>query len=228
MGSTTTTCTLFKFSKSQINALKQSTMSFQQAKHKPSTYAIMASHIWRCVCKARGLPYDQEVRLYIPVNGRSRLKDPSLPQGYFGNVLFRGVCISKAGDVAYKSLRCTLNKVQDTLTRMNNEYLRSAIDYLSLNPELTSLNPSLTWIQQESSPNLSINSWIGIPFSEANFGSGGPSYVRLGAVGYEGQTLIMPSSNGDGSLTVSINLSLSHMNLLKDCIYDFVEIHSSL
>ncbi|XP_074279652.1 anthranilate N-benzoyltransferase protein 1-like isoform X2 [Silene latifolia] len=211
----------------RISILKQNP-SLKQLKQKPSTYAIFAAHLWRCVTKARSLPYDQEVRLYIPVNGRSRLKEPSLPKGYFGNVLFRGVCIAKAGDIASQPLFCTTGIVQEAIARMDNEYLRSAIDYLAVNPGLSSLNPSLTWIQQERSPNLSINSWFGIPFEEADFGLGEPTWVRLGGVGYEGQTLIMPSTNGDGSLSVSINLSMAHMNIFKNYIYDFVEILPSL
>ncbi|KAJ0030097.1 hypothetical protein Pint_14408 [Pistacia integerrima] len=45
-----------------------------------STYEILAAHVWRCVCKARGLPNDQATKLYIPTNGRLRF-NPPLPLG---------------------------------------------------------------------------------------------------------------------------------------------------
>jgi len=62
---------------------------------------MLAAHIWRSACKARGLPEDQETRLYIPINGRSRLKPP-LPPGYLGNVIFSTIPTGFAGDLVSK------------------------------------------------------------------------------------------------------------------------------
>uniref|UniRef100_A0A803MAA2 Uncharacterized protein n=1 Tax=Chenopodium quinoa TaxID=63459 RepID=A0A803MAA2_CHEQI len=64
--------------------------------YKASTFEVLTGHVWRSTRKARGLTGDQCVKLYIVTDGRSRLKDPTLPEGYFGNVTMKTVCIAKA------------------------------------------------------------------------------------------------------------------------------------
>ncbi|KAK9749216.1 hypothetical protein RND81_02G110500 [Saponaria officinalis] len=76
------------------------------------------------------LPYDQEVKLYIPVDGRSRLKDPGVPEGYFGNAVFFAICIAKAGDVIHRPIWYIASKIQESIDKMDDEYLRSSIDHL--------------------------------------------------------------------------------------------------
>ncbi|CAN4113240.1 unnamed protein product [Withania somnifera] len=56
-----------------------------KSKHEGSTYEILAAHIWRCTCKARGLPDDQLTKLHVATDGRSRLCP--LATGYLGNVV---------------------------------------------------------------------------------------------------------------------------------------------
>ncbi|KAJ0090660.1 hypothetical protein Patl1_14611 [Pistacia atlantica] len=72
-----------KLSFDQINTLKEKARRDHGVTY--TTYEILAAQIWRCVCKARGLSDDQETKLYIPTNGRSRL-NPPLPFDYLGNV----------------------------------------------------------------------------------------------------------------------------------------------
>lgn len=82
-----TKSSIFKLTRDQIQALKA------QVKESGSTinyssYVVLTGHLWRCVCKARRLSDDQETKMQIPVDGRSRLRPP-LPPGYFGNVVFK-------------------------------------------------------------------------------------------------------------------------------------------
>jgi len=93
-----TAVSIFKLSRDQLNALKAkskedgSTASY-------SSYEMLAGHVWRSVCKARGLADDQETKLYIATDGRARLKQPTLPEGYFGNVIFTATPIALARDL---------------------------------------------------------------------------------------------------------------------------------
>ena len=59
----------------------------KDGKIKYSSYLILTAHIWHCMSKARGLPDDQITKLFITVDGRTRL-DPPVPQNYFGNTMF--------------------------------------------------------------------------------------------------------------------------------------------
>ncbi|KAJ0090666.1 hypothetical protein Patl1_14617 [Pistacia atlantica] len=71
----------FRLSLDQINSFRAKLKNEDGATY--STFVILAAHIWRCVCKARGLPGSQLTKLHIPTEGRARL-DPPLPLGYFG------------------------------------------------------------------------------------------------------------------------------------------------
>ncbi|CAN0862732.1 Shikimate O-hydroxycinnamoyltransferase [Linum grandiflorum] len=77
------TCRILKITKDKINALKAKSI-----KARDSNDTVLAAHIWRCVSQARGLSGDQETKLYIATDGRSRLRPPLQP-GYFGNVILQ-------------------------------------------------------------------------------------------------------------------------------------------
>lgn len=222
-GMTSTKEGLFKLSKRQIDILKlQARFPSKEVPsyNDPTTYEVLAGHIWRSACKARGLGGDQPVKLYIPTDGRSRLKDPTLPQGYFGNVVFFTACIAKACDISSKPLRYAVSKVHDALQNVEDiEYLRSAIDYLEQQADLTTL---VRGPHTVACPNLSINSWGRLPFHKADFSLGKPKFVGHGGIRYEGQSFFVPSPNDDGSFSLSINLFTVHMNLFENYLYDFV------
>ncbi|KAK9749375.1 hypothetical protein RND81_02G121600 [Saponaria officinalis] len=225
-----TTQSLFKISKQQIQVLKHATLSqamryTNKNNHKISTYAILASHIWRSVCIARGISYDQEVKLYIPVDGRSRLKDPAMPDGYFGNILFFSICTEKVGDIIHKPIWYVASKIQESIEKMDDEYLRSAIDYLDLRPG--SLD-SLMGVHKFLYPNLLINSWVRLPFYKADFGWGPPKTVGNCEVKLEGLSFLTGGSNKDDDISLAINLFSVHMSIFKKHLYNFTCINSSL
>ncbi|XP_074282659.1 anthranilate N-benzoyltransferase protein 1-like [Silene latifolia] len=221
-----TTQSLFKFSKQQILALKQSILS-QATKNNQTitTYAAVAGQIWRSTCKARALAYDEEVKLYIPVDGRSRLKNPTVPKGYFGNVLFFTVCVAKAGDIMHKPLWHTASKIHEAIQKMDDDYLRSSIDYLELK---NGLPDPLMGAHKMLYPNLLINSWVRLPYYEAEFGWGPPKAVGNCEIKLEGLSFLTSGSNKDEGLTLAINLFSDHMSRFKKYLYNFTSINSKL
>ncbi|KAJ6435614.1 hypothetical protein OIU84_000752 [Salix udensis] len=160
-----------------------------------STYVILTAHIWRCVCKARGLSDDQLTKLHIATDGRKRFRPP-IPPGYFGNVIFSASPIALSGGLLSESLVHTAERIHRAIKRMDDEYLRSAVDYLEKLGDLTAvMRNSKTY----RSPNLSIVNWVNLPFYDADFGWGKPGYIRP-AFAYQGKGYILPSSSGDGTL----------------------------
>ncbi|KAL2935533.1 Anthranilate N-benzoyltransferase protein 3 [Bienertia sinuspersici] len=215
----------FTLSRSQIDALKlEAASSADNEGYKLSTYEVVAGHIWRCVSKVRRLPNEQHVKLYIPVDARSRFKNPTPPKGYFGNLVFFAACIAKVEDITYKPLRYAAIKIHEALQRMKDEeYLKSAIDYLESKDE------PLVVIKGGDSvtcPNLLINSWVRIPFYEADFGSGKPKFFGNGGVRREGLCFLVPTPNGDDGFSLMINLYKVHMALFEKCLYDFQVVYS--
>ncbi|KAK7349093.1 hypothetical protein VNO77_06177 [Canavalia gladiata] len=206
---------IFKLTRDQLNALKAkskedgNTISY-------SSYEMLAGHVWRSVCKARELPEDQETKLYIATDGRSRLQPPP-PPGYFGNVIFTTTPIAVAGNLMSKPTWYAASRIHNALTRMDNEYLRSALDFLELQPDLKAL---VRGAHTFKCPNLGITSWTRLPIHDADFGWGRPIFMGPGGIAYEGLSFIIPSATNDGSLSVAIALQPDHMKVFKDYLYD--------
>ncbi|XP_021740968.1 anthranilate N-benzoyltransferase protein 3-like [Chenopodium quinoa] len=212
---------MFKFSKRYINTLKlHATSQPQEAQTlKLSTYEVLAGHIWRSTCRARGLTGDQYVKLYIPTDGRSRLRDPTLPRGYFGNVVFFAACVAKARDITCKPVSYAATMVHEALKKVEStEYLRSAIDYIESQPNLDTL---VRGVEHVTCPNLVINSWAKLPFNLGDFGWGKPNTVAQGGIRHEGQAFFIPSPNEEGVILLTIKLYNDHIPLFENYLYDF-------
>ncbi|KAJ8438136.1 hypothetical protein Cgig2_033015 [Carnegiea gigantea] len=203
---TATTASAANFTKDQLSALRLKACSGEGANYMLTTYAILAGHVWSCSFKARGLSDDQDVKVYIPTDGRLRF---NLPQGYFGNGIFSTACVAKAGYAAWKPLWYAASKIREAVRRMNDEeYLRSAIDYLESEADPTAV---VRGAPVSVCPNVSINSWAKLPDYQADFGCGQPMFVGHGGIRSEGQLFILQSRERDGSLLVASKLFTVHM-----------------
>lgn len=210
-----TAVSIFKLTRDQLNILKAKSKE-QGNTIAYSSYEMLAGHVWRSVCKARGLPEDQESKLFIATDGRARLRPP-LPPGYFGNVIFTATPIAVAGDLQSKPTWYSASKIHDALVRMDNDYLRSALDYLELQPDLKAL---VRGAHSFRCPNLGITSWARLPIHDADFGWGRPIFMGPGGIAYEGLSFVLPSPSNDGSLSVAISLQAEHMKLFSKFLYD--------
>ncbi|KAJ8536165.1 hypothetical protein K7X08_034566 [Anisodus acutangulus] len=211
-----TSVSIFKLTRDQINALKAKSKEDGNTVNY-SSYEMLAGHVWRSTCMARGLTQDQETKLYIATDGRARLR-PSLPPGYFGNVIFTATPIAVAADLQSKPIWYAASKIHDQLAIMDNDYLRSALDYLELQPDLKAL---VRGAHTFKCPNLGITSWSRLPIHDADFGWGRPIFMGPGGIAYEGLSFILPSPTNDGSQSVAISLQAEHMKLFEKFLYDF-------
>ncbi|KAH7569230.1 hypothetical protein JRO89_XS06G0127300 [Xanthoceras sorbifolium] len=154
--------TIFKITLEQLETLRTGLRKEEQTtmtKKRYSNYEVLAAHIWRCTCKARSLANDQETKLYMPVDGRSKL-DPPLPLEYFGNAIFYATSIALSGDLQSEPLMDTIERVHKAVKQMDDEYLRSAIDYVE--ETLTQQQPAglaslVIGRNTYKSPNLGVN-----------------------------------------------------------------------
>ncbi|KAK4487067.1 hypothetical protein RD792_006382 [Penstemon davidsonii] len=136
-----TILSVFKLTRDQLNALK-SKCKDKEDDVTYSLYEVLGGHVWRCVCKARGLYEDQETSINIPLDGRTRLQPP-LPRGYYGNVIFPNRRVALSGEIQSKTLKHAVSIIHDAIIQMNNDYLRSTIDYLELQPNLKALKNNI-------------------------------------------------------------------------------------
>lgn len=207
---------VFKMNRDQIKILKAKSQENGNAVNY-SSFEILASHIWKCACKARSLPHDQLTKLFTLVNGRAKLKPP-LPPNFFGNVLFASSTIATVGDLMVKPTCYAASKIRQALVQMDNSYLKSAIDYLELRPDL--IHGPGRGADVYRSPNFGIVAWIGLPMYDADFGWGRPFYMGPVGLSLEGKAYILPTPNNDGSFLVAIALQFEHMKVFEKLLYD--------
>ncbi|CAK9168872.1 unnamed protein product [Ilex paraguariensis] len=143
----TTSTAILRITADQLAILKTK-LKGEKDQKRYSTYEAMAAHLWRSACMVRGLPDDQDTKLYITTDGRSRL---ILPPGYFGNVLFTTTSTAPSGEIQSQPFRSTVDRNHNALSRMCDDYLRSALDYLELQPDPTAL---IRGAHTFNSPNL--------------------------------------------------------------------------
>lgn len=208
-------CAIFKIRKEQLDILRgKAKQSGNEERY--SCYEMLAGHIWRCVSQARNMREDQETKLFISVDGRSRLRPP-LPRGYFGNAIFTTSPMAHAGDLVSKPVNYSASIIHDVLGLMDDEYLCSALDYLELQPDFTTL---IREPHMFRCPNINIVSWTTLPIYDADFGWGKP--IFMGPAGtQEGLVYILPSATNDGSLSLVLGLYSHHMAAFQKLLYEF-------
>ncbi|CAK7329172.1 unnamed protein product [Dovyalis caffra] len=198
-----------------MNALKSKTTENNESKTKYSSFEVLTAHIWRCTCKARGLPDAQATKLCIPTDGRSRFHPP-LPSNYFGNVVFHATPIALSGDLLSEPFAATAERIHQAIKRMDDEYLRSVIDYME---EVGDLKQITQGIRLYECPNLKINSWLRLPFYKADFGWGAPLLIRP-AIASDGKAVMYPGPVNDGSFFLAIGLGTNHVKSFEKLFYD--------
>ncbi|KAH9694513.1 Shikimate O-hydroxycinnamoyltransferase [Citrus sinensis] len=199
----------------QTNTLKAKSKANHGSTINFTKFEVIVAHLWRCLCKVRGLPDDQASKLLIPINGRSRL-NPELPSGYIGNVLFTGTSIALSGDILSEPLNFTAERIHKALMRMDDEYLKSALAYLKQQPDLSVLKRGAHTFK---CPNVNVSNLFHMPIYDANFGWGRPLFFRP-IVLYDGLTHILPSPSNDGSLYLVTNLETRYIPLFKKLFYE--------
>ncbi|WOG99313.1 hypothetical protein DCAR_0518661 [Daucus carota subsp. sativus] len=205
-----TAVSIFKLTRAQLNALKDKSKENGNTVAY-SSYEILAGHVWRSVCKARGLADDQETRFLIPTDGRSRIVPP-LPPGYFGNAIFVAPVTVATGDLISKPLWYGASRIHEAIARMDNDYLRSALDYLELGA--SSRQPVA------SKCGFALNSWARFPIHDTDFGWGRPIFMGPGRIVSDGLSFLLPSPCNDGSLSIAVSLQAEEMKLFSKLFYD--------
>ncbi|KAI3495883.1 hypothetical protein L1887_38230 [Cichorium endivia] len=98
-----------------------------------TTFDAMAAHVWRSWVKALNVkPLDFGLRLTFSVNARSKLKNPPLKDGFYGNVVCIACATSTVSDLVNGSLQDVTRLVREARLGISEEYLRSTIDYVEV------------------------------------------------------------------------------------------------
>ncbi|XP_058108905.1 tryptamine hydroxycinnamoyltransferase 2-like [Magnolia sinica] len=193
-----------------------------QMPRKHSTFEVLTGHLWKNITRARGLDPDTLTQINVSVNGRPRLR-PAAPSEYFGNMVLSAYPRAHVKELTQGSVADAARLVQDAVACTGDEYMRSLIDFGAINggdllvPVADVEGPVLC-------PNLEVDSWLGFPFHEVDFGVRG-SFCGFvpGWVPMEGVVVLTSSLNGVGKGGVDVVI-----NLFDDDAWFFRQISHSL
>ncbi|RDX76205.1 Spermidine hydroxycinnamoyl transferase, partial [Mucuna pruriens] len=219
-----TTMAILRLSKTQVETLKKrANESWDGTGRGYSRYESVGGHIWRSACKARGHEHEQPTVLTIMVDSRCRMRPP-LPKGYFGNAILDSVACSVAGDLVSKPLGYASSRIREAIERVSDEYVRSGIEFLKKQEDLSRFHQDLYAKGTENevfygNPNLALVSWLTMPMFGIDFGWGKEVYFGPAKHDFDGDFVLLPGSDGDGSLLVALGLQLQHMDAFKKHFY---------
>ncbi|KAI4968685.1 hypothetical protein ZWY2020_046015 [Hordeum vulgare] len=191
-----------RFSPESIKKLKAKANAEMATATISSLQALLA-HLWRAVCRARGLAPEVEAKLTLPVGCRARVK--GIPQGYMGNALTSGVARCLVGEILGEGrLGCTAWLVNRAV---------ASVDEASVRAELASWpqNPSFNHVAvagQDADPAAVMMS--GSPRFDVygnDFGWGRPVGVRTGP-GYKEDGVITVFEDGGGAGGMEVEVCL--------------------
>lgn len=111
----------FFFSAEEISAIRK---LLPPDLHNTS-FEALSSFLWRCRTIALNPDPNTEMRLTCIINSRSKLSNPPLSRGYYGNVFVIPAAIATARDLMEKPLEFALRLIQETKSSVTEDYVRS-------------------------------------------------------------------------------------------------------
>ncbi|KAF8085438.1 hypothetical protein N665_0667s0034 [Sinapis alba] len=90
----------------------------------------LTAFLWRHRTAALRPDPNKEMRVIFIVNARPKLKNETLPQGYYGNAFAFPVAIATARDLTEKPLVFALRLVKEAKASVTEEYMRSLADLM--------------------------------------------------------------------------------------------------
>jgi shikimate O-hydroxycinnamoyltransferase len=185
-----------------------------------STLQCVAAHLWRCVTRARRLDARARTTLRIAVNGRSRMRNPRVPEAYAGNVVLWARATAAAGGLVRSPLPEAVRLVSEAVAAVDDAYFRSVIDFASSGAlEEEGLVPAADPLETVFSPDVEVYSLLGASFQDFDFGGGPPFFFMPSYSPVEGAVFVVSSFSGDGSIDAYVPLFSHAMEIFDKCCH---------
>ncbi|KAI3947598.1 hypothetical protein MKW92_027180 [Papaver armeniacum] len=180
-----------------------------------STFACLLSHVWKKVTQVRGLGLEESSHVRIAVNGRTRISEPAVPKEYFGNLVLWAFPRLKVKELINESLAYIAQAIRHEVNRVDDRYFKSFIDFGAVVDQSDELQVTASELGSSVCPNLEVDSWLGFPVHDIDFGSGSPSAIILPGSPFEGLLIFIPASNDVGGVDVKLTLFAEHVHLFN-------------
>ncbi|XP_051149199.1 spermidine hydroxycinnamoyl transferase-like [Andrographis paniculata] len=226
-----TAVALLKLTAAQVEDLKREANRTRadggaaSVKRPYTKYESIAGHMWRCACKARRHVAAQPTALGICVDVRKHVRRlPPPPRKFFGNVVVDVIARGRSGEITAAPLGYAAARIREAIDIVTGDYVESMIDYLKGLEDFSRLQdikaPGTNDGTFYGNPNLGVTSWLALPLHGLDFGWGKEIFMGPGTHDCDGDSLVIPSSDGDGSVTVAVCLQDSCMEDFKKIFYE--------
>jgi len=217
---------ILPLTKEQVNNLKEAANKGLDAeKVRPySRYEVVAAHVWRSACNARGFQDGQPMGLGFSIDIRGRM-NPTLPPKYFGNAILDVVSIglgrSRRSHWVILLVKC---KIREAIEKANDEYVWANIQCFKTLPDFTPFQ-DLHSRKKESgpvygNPNIGVISWLNLSIYGLDFGWGKEIHMGPGTHDSDGDFLVLPGPLDDGSVKIALCLQVAHIDDFKKYFYE--------
>ncbi|KAI3842301.1 hypothetical protein MKW98_026091 [Papaver atlanticum] len=193
-----------------INKLK--VMVNNNLDERYSSFACLLSHVWKKVTQVRGLGLEESSQVRIAVNGRTRISEPAVPMEYFGNLVLWAYPTLKVKELLNESQGYIAQVIHDEVNRVNGRYFKSFIDFGAVEYQGGELQETIPELGSTLCPNLEVDSWLGFPVHDIDFGSGSPCAIVPPNSPFEGMVVFIPA---DGRVYVKLTLFAKHVSLFN-------------
>ncbi|KZV32145.1 spermidine hydroxycinnamoyl transferase [Dorcoceras hygrometricum] len=221
-----TTAAMLKLTKIQVEMLKNEanrTRPFNDGDRVFTRYEAIAAHIWRCACRARGHIYEQPTSASLCLDVRNRVQ-PALPRKYFGNAIVDVAATGCSGDIVTRPLGYAASRIREAINMVSSEFVHNTLDYLKNLQDLSTLQDIHGMKTNQGpfygNPNLGIISWLSLPLYGLDFGWGKEIFMGPGTYVCDGDIIILPGHDEDGSLIVSLCLQAGYIEDFKNFFYE--------
>lgn len=221
-----TTEAMLKLTKIQVEMLKNEanrTRPYNDSDRIFTRYEAIAAHIWRCACRARGHVYEQPTGLAVCVDIRNRV-EPPLPRKYFGNAIVDVIATGCSGDLVTRPLSYAASRIRQAKNSVTSEFVHSNLDYLKNLEDFSGLQDIHPMNTNQGpfygNPNLGVISWMTLPVYGVDFGWGKEIFMIPGTHACDGDSLVLPGHDGDGSMFVALCLQADRMEDFKKFFYE--------
>ncbi|XP_039113788.1 tryptamine hydroxycinnamoyltransferase 2-like [Dioscorea cayenensis subsp. rotundata] len=180
-----------------------------------TTFETLAGYLWRKVTIARQLDDEECTMLSVPVNVRRRLQPP-VPLEFFGNLPLNVYPKTKGRALIEGGVTTAAGIVREAVRVMGDDYFRSFINFGEVygDRDLVACNEKPDNVL---SPNMEVDSWLGLVFDVVDFGGGGKLCgISLTWMPFEGLSILIPSLSPDGGVDVFLSLLEKHATKFRE------------
>lgn len=128
------------------------------------------------------------------------------------------------GELISNELGFAAGKISKAIKNVTNEYVMIGIEYLKNQEDLKKFQDLHALGSTEGpfygNPNLGLVSWLTLPLYGLDFGWGKEIYTGPGTHDFDGDSLMLPDQNKEGSVIIATCLQVAHMEAFKKYFYE--------